>query len=118
MSEGQFTKSEELFSITSSFRQLKRFINSLPLLKKLFLPSLILSLIAVATPQVFLWLTGIYTTCTDNSACYTSVQGLTLQITPSFLALIFFISVGSRIIAWALFEISGSFATRSFHKKI
>lgn len=120
MNSTSFISAEGTESNQDSGRILARFLGSLSLLKWISPVALLLIIAATASPQLFLWLTGEYSQCSDLTRC--SVQmpfvGQLFGLTPKLLALIALGAALLRLGSWALFEIAGQWATQTIHQRM
>ncbi len=113
-----FIKAEEVGSTAQGFRILRRFVNSLPLLKALFIPAILLNIAATILPQFFLWLNGAYSNCQSINDCRVQLPwlGKYLNLSPLLLVEVAGAAIVLRFIAWALFEISGEWSAQNIHR--
>jgi ATP-binding cassette subfamily C (CFTR/MRP) protein 1 len=120
MSTKSFTSQETIFSIGRSFATLRRFVRILPLLRILFLPTIVLSVIAVALPQLFLWFSGYFVQCASKHECAVDIPvlGFTVDVSMQMLALIALGSFVVRLMSWVVFEIGGLWSLQSFHRRM
>jgi ABC-type multidrug transport system fused ATPase/permease subunit len=120
MEAKSFTSRETIFSIGRSYATLHRFVATLPLLRALFLPTVVLSVIAVALPQLFLWLSGYFVQCASEHGCAVDVPvlGLVVDVSLWMLALIALVSFVVRLLSWVVFEIGGLWSLQSFHQRM
>ncbi|HAK53595.1 MAG TPA: hypothetical protein DCM54_17090 [Gammaproteobacteria bacterium] len=96
-----------------------RYVQSLTLLRKIFVPTVLVIFLAAALPPYFLWFLGELVSCVDDAAC--TVQhnilgwGLVFPLTVSTLLTLTVFAMLLRIGAWMLFELSGQWSTQSIH---
>jgi len=111
-----FVSAEELSARQNNVQTLVRFVSSLGLLKKIFLPTLVLILFAAATPPYFLWFVGEILTCLGTEACEISHDLFGWEIllpgTLWTLVQIVLIAMFCRVSAWMMFELSGQWSTQ------
>lgn len=116
-SEVKFVTDEKQAQPVDNLKVLVRFIRSLPLLQAVFIPYLIVMLLSAIFPQIFLWVIGELSHCQSLEVCESTVPYFSDPVTLSIniaLALAF-VTLLSRVFAWATFEISGQWATRAIH---
>jgi ATP-binding cassette subfamily C (CFTR/MRP) protein 1 len=120
MSAPSFITAEESRPALQSWKTLWRFLNSLTLLKRIFPISFILIVLATSSPQIFLWLTGEYTQCSNPQSCsvHISLTSQSIEISPQILLWFAIISTLIRIASWAIFEISGEWAAQGLHRQM
>ncbi len=120
MEAKSFTSRETVFSISRSFATLRRFVEALPLLRVLFVPTLVLSVVAVVLPQLFLWFSGYFVQCASKHECSVDVPLLDVNINVSMwmLGVIAFASFVIRLTSWVVFEIGGLWSLQSFHHRM
>lgn len=115
-----FTKAEKVSSVAASLGTLSRFIRSVKHLKLLFLPTLVLSCIAVSLPQAFLWLSGIYVQCDNRSSCSSVIPlfNTELSVGIGLLSSLVVTSFIMRLLSWSIFEVGGEWLMQDFHAKM
>lgn len=120
MNTPSFITAEESRPGLQSWQTLWRFLNSLTLLKRIFPISFILIILATSSPQIFLWLTGEYTQCSNPQSCTVqiSIISKSIEVSPQLLLWFAVISTFIRIASWAIFEISGEWAAQGLHRQM
>ncbi len=119
MEAKSFTSRETVFSIGRSFATLRRFVESLPLLRALFVPTVVLSVVAVTLPQLFLWFSGYFVQCASKHDCTVDVPLLgVVDVSMWMLATIAAVSFVVRLMSWVVFEIGGLWSLQSFHHRM
>lgn len=118
--EPNFTKHEQVASVSATFRTLRRFLFSVPLLRWLFIPTIALSIVAVILPQFFLWLAGTFVECGGRKECSAIIPqfSISLQVGLGVLGGVAVLSFIVRLLSWTLFEVGGEWAMQGFHAKM
>lgn len=114
-----FTKEEVSASAAKSAKVLLRLVLSLKLLKILFIPAVLLIALSTALPQFSLWLMGQYAQCGNNiGTCevYLKFIDSKFGIDLLFLFYVILLSILIRVLAWAVFEISGQWSAQDIHQ--
>lgn len=117
MTNSSFTREDKVNPVTESFGALRRFVVSMPLLRRLLFPTVILSAVAVSLPQIFLWISGLLAGCPVDGDCHATFGYLnvTVPISLSLLAFVVSLALIARIISWGVFELGGLWALQTFH---
>jgi ATP-binding cassette subfamily C (CFTR/MRP) protein 1 len=120
MSTNSFTSQETVFSIGRSLATLRRFVVGVPLLKSLFVPTIVLSVVAVALPQLFLWFSGYFVQCGSKPECVVTlpISGAVVDVSIWMLTLIALVSFVVRLMSWVVFEIGGLWSLQGFHRRM
>ncbi len=117
MNQKNFVTAEEVSAEQNNIRTLIRFVSSLTLLKKVFIPTMLAILLAAAVPPYFLWFVGEIVSCESGSACEVSHTLFNWQLnipsTLTTLVLLTLLAMLFRTLAWVLFELSGHWSTQN-----
>jgi ABC-type multidrug transport system fused ATPase/permease subunit len=115
MSSG-FVGEEKQEQPLDNLKVLVRFVRSLPLLQWVFFPYLLIMILSSVLPQVFLWVIGEVSKCSDLTKCSIEIYLLgAFPLTLLFVVLLVVAAFCSRVLCWSLFEISGQWAVRDLH---
>ncbi len=120
--ENNFVTAEEVSAEQDNVKTLYRFVSSLTLLKRVFVPTLLMIVLAAATPPYFLWFLGEMIACADNADCSVAHTVFDLEIvvpaTVSTLLMIAVFAMITRVAAWMSFELSGQWATQGIQARM
>ncbi len=122
MEHKNFVTPEEVSSEQQNFKTLIRFVDSLTLLRKILLPTLLVIVAAAATPPYFLWFLGELVSCYGESTCVVTHDVLGMEVvipaTLSTLVMITIVAIFCRVAAWTSFELSGQWSTQSIQREM
>jgi ABC-type multidrug transport system fused ATPase/permease subunit len=77
------------------------------------MPTIVLSVIAVALPQLFLWFSGYFVQCGSKPECVVALPISGTIVDVSVLASFVF-----RLLSWVVFEIGGLWSLQGFHRRM
>ena len=119
MSYKNFVTAEEVSSRQNNVKTMVRYVQSLTLLRKVFVPAMLAIFLAAATPPYFLWFLGQLVACVDEAGCAVTYDlmgwEMALPLTVSTLVMLTLVAMLFRIGAWMLFELSGQWSTQGLH---
>jgi ABC-type multidrug transport system fused ATPase/permease subunit len=119
MNHKNFVSAEEVSAEQNNIKTLYRYVLSLTLLRKVFVPTMLVIFLAAAAPPYFLWFLGELVACTSTAGCVVThdVFGweLVLPVTISTLVMLTMVAMLCRVGAWMLFELSGQWSTQQIH---
>lgn len=119
MSKVSFVKGEEISQSPSVLPLTLRLIRSLPLLKRILPLCVVTIILACAGPAVFRWYIGKYAECTSQLECdlFTiPFIGIQFPVNIEGIAVLAFLAVAFRVMAWIFFEIGGLWSSQKIHK--
>lgn len=120
MNNASFLSAERSDEPVENLKVLARFIGMLEGLKRVFIPYVVMMVIAATLPQFIVWLVQDTGNCSSLFFCSTTIPMLSWQvtITPMLLVGLVLIAVIVRIVGWALFEVTGQWSARSIHRNM
>jgi ABC-type multidrug transport system fused ATPase/permease subunit len=117
-----FVTAEELSAEQNNIKTLYRYISILSLLKKIFVPTMLMIFMAACAPPYFLWFLGELITCGGDTSCQVThdILGweLVVPLTISSLVMIALIAMFCRVAAWTMFELSGQWSTQELQAQM
>lgn len=117
-----FVAAEELSAEQNNIKTLYRYISTLSLLKKIFVPTMLMILMAACTPPYFLWFLGELVACAGESSCSVTHDVLGWQVvipvTITSLVMITLVAMFCRVAAWTMFELSGQWSTQELQAQM
>jgi ABC-type multidrug transport system fused ATPase/permease subunit len=117
-----FVTAEELSAEQNNIKTLYRYISILSLLKKIFVPTMLMIFMAACAPPYFLWFLGEVVACGGDTSCQVThdVLGweLVFPLTISSLVMIALIAMFCRVAAWTMFELSGQWSTQELQAQM
>ena len=119
MNHKNFVTAEEVSAQQNNVKTMYRYVQSLTLLRKIFVPTVLVIFLAAALPPYFLWFLGELVSCVDDAGCTVrhNILGwdLVFPHTVSTLLTLTVFAMLLRIGAWMLFELSGQWSTQTIH---
>jgi len=120
MEHKNFVSAEEVSSDQNNIKTLYRFVMNLVLLRKVFVPTMLVIFLAAAAPPYFLWFVGELVACAGSVDCAVThdVLGwdIILPVTTSTLVVLTLVAMLCRVGAWMLFELSGQWSAQRLHR--
>lgn len=120
MSNAGFTTEEHSGFVRGSIPLLWRYVRSLPLLRKLALPSIMSALLGTAGYQLFVWLSGEFARCGGTLSCQVPLRWIDVRL-PLSIAVLAMIAIGVvtiRVLGWIFFEVGGQWAALVLHRRM
>ena len=115
-----FVSAEEVSAEQNNIKTLIRYVRHLDLLRRIFIPTILMIILAAATPSYFLWFVGELVACAGSDACVVThdLMGwdIVIPATISSLLMLSVLAMVFRVGAWMLFELSGQWSTQSIHR--
>ncbi len=119
MNHKNFVSDEEVSAEQNNIRTLYRYVMSLTLLRRVFVPTMLVIFLAAAAPPYFLWFVGELVACAGQVMCSVThdllVTEVVIPVTISSLVMLTLIAMLCRVGAWMLFELSGQWSTQGIH---
>ncbi len=119
MEHKNFVSAEEVSADQNNIKTLYRFVMNLVLLRKVFVPTMLVIFLAAAAPPYFLWFVGELVACAGSVDCAVThdVLGwdIILPVTTSTLVVLTLVAMLCRVGAWMLFELSGQWSAQRLH---
>jgi len=120
MEHKNFVSAEEVSADQNNIKTLYRFVMNLVLLRKVFVPTMLVIFLAAAAPPYFLWFVGELVACAGSVDCAVThdVLGwdIILPVTTSTLVVLTLVAMLCRVGAWMLFELSGQWSAQRLHR--
>jgi len=117
-----FVTAEELSAEQNNIKTLYRYISILSLLKKIFVPTMLMIFMAACAPPYFLWFLGEVVACSGDASCQVTHDVLGWEIvfplTISSLVMIALVAMFCRVAAWTMFELSGQWSTQELQAQM
>jgi ABC-type multidrug transport system fused ATPase/permease subunit len=119
MNHQNFVSEEEVSRQQNNIRTLYRYVKSLTLLRKVFVPTILVIFLAAAAPPYFLWFVGELVACAGQNGCSVThdllVMEVVIPVTISSLVMLTLVAMLCRVGAWMLFELCGQWSTQGIH---